>query len=79
MLHQTNESQVEELENTLVSFFMEIVCRHPLEQGGIENQDFKNVLPWEPLQLLQLPQRLSVIEFYFYDFFSRCSSNRMTA
>ena len=36
---------------------MEIVCRHPLEQGGIENQDFKNVLPWEPLQLLQLPQR----------------------
>ena len=58
---------------------MEIVSRHPLEQGGIENRDFKYVLPWEALQLLQLPQRLSVIEFYFYDFFFRCSSNRMTA
>ena len=22
---------------------MKIVCRHPLEQGGIGNQDFKNV------------------------------------
>ena len=53
----------------LVSFFMYIVCRYPLEQGGIENRDFKNVLPWEALQRLQLPQRLSVIEFYFYDFF----------
>ena len=51
-----------------VSFFMEIVCRHPLEQGGIENQDFKNVLPWEPLQLLQVSQRLSLIEFYFTTF-----------
>ena len=47
---------------------MEIVCRRLLEQGGIENQDFKTVLPWEPLQLLQLLQRLSLIEFYFYDF-----------
>ena len=26
---------------------MKIVCRYPLEQGGIENRDFKNVLPWE--------------------------------
>ena len=53
----------------LVSFFMYIVCRYPLEQGGIENRDFKNVLPWEALQRLQLPKRLSVIEFHFYDFF----------
>ena len=41
---------------------MSMVCRYSLEQGGIENRDFKNVLPLEALQLLQLPQRLSVIE-----------------
>ena len=29
--------------------------------------------------LLQLPQRLSLIEFNFYDFFSSCSSNQITA
>ena len=29
--------------------------------------------------LLQLPQRLSLIEFNFYDFFSHCSSNQITA
>ena len=29
--------------------------------------------------LLQLPQRLSLIEFNFYDFFSHCSSNKITA
>ena len=29
--------------------------------------------------LLQLPQRLSLIEFKFYDFFSHCSSNQITA
>ena len=40
--------QVDELEKTLVSFFMWIVRRNPLERGGIENQDFKNALPWEP-------------------------------
>ena len=40
--------QVDELEKTLVSFFMWIVSRNPLERGEIENQDFKNVLPWEP-------------------------------
>ena len=45
---QCPHHQVDELEKTLVSFFMWIVCRNPLERGGIENQDFKNALLWEP-------------------------------
>ena len=40
ILHQTNERQVDELEKTLVSFSISIVCRNPLERGGIEDQDF---------------------------------------
>ena len=73
MLHQTNESQAEELDNTLVSFFMEIVCRHPLEQGGIENQDFKNVLPWEPLQLLQPQGAHTICLCSRLLFYSKCT------
>ena len=45
ILHQTNETKIDEIENTLVSFFMLTVCRNPSEQGRTGHQNFKRVLP----------------------------------